>query len=103
MTGGGAQRTRRDMRRAVRRLVTLEYLLLIGAGLLSMLGGLIAALLLGEELGFPLRRTWAITSLLLFVLPGVAVLARNRIQGRRPTADPDDHDDSRERVDEHGR
>ena len=92
MVGDGTHRTRRFMQRAIRRLNALEYALLAGAAVLAMAGGLLVALFLRQELGFPLRLSWIICSLLLFVLPGVAVLGRETLKDTRPPADPEGPD-----------
>lgn len=84
MVGDDTQGTRRFMQRAIRRLNALEYALLAGAALLALAGGFLAALFLREELGFPLRLTWAVCTVLLFVLPGAAVLGREKLKGREP-------------------
>lgn len=94
MVGDGTHRTRRFMQRAIRRLNALEYALLAGAAVLAMAGGLLAALFLRQELGFPLRLSWMICSLLLFVLPGVVVLGRETVKGNRP---PETSEDGPER------
>jgi uncharacterized membrane protein len=82
------------MQRAIRRLNALEYALLAGAAVLAMAGGLLAGLFLRQELGFPLRLSWIICSLLLFVLPGVAVLGRETLKPPLPPTDGDGSDDS---------
>jgi uncharacterized membrane protein len=70
------QGTREEMRRAIRRLNALEYVILLAAVLLALVGGALAAFLIRSLAGFPFGITWAVASVLLFVLPGVAVYGR---------------------------
>jgi hypothetical protein len=56
----------------------MEYLLLAAAGVFSLGGGAVAALGLRAAVGLSFRPTWAVTSLLFFVVPGVVVLGRER-------------------------
>jgi uncharacterized membrane protein len=102
MVGDGTHRTRREMQRAIRRLNALEYALLLGAAVLATAGGFLAALFLSSELGFPLRLSWVICSLLFFILPGVTVLGRETLRSRRSPSDPE-HDESHEDVNRDGR
>ena len=90
------------MQRAIRRLNALEYLLLLAAALLALLGGFLAALFLSSELGFPLRLSWAACSLFLFIVPGLGVLGRETLRARR-TPPPSDPDEPYEDVNYHGR
>lgn len=97
MVGDGTHRTRRFMQRAIRRLNALEYALLAGAAALAMVGGFLAALFLRQELGFPLRASWIICSILFFVIPGVVVLGRETLKESRPPGDDGDEADSPDR------
>ena len=70
----GEEETRiaRDaMNRAMRRLGVLEAILLGAAAIAALAGGWLAALLARSAFGFPFRTTWLVSSLLLFVIPGV--------------------------------
>lgn len=78
--------TRDVMARAIRRLNILEYVILGLAALLALLGGALVSWLLSETLDIPFRLGWAISSLLLFVVPGGIVYARENLSsgpGRR--------------------
>lgn len=72
------QATRRMMAQASRRLSILEYVFLLAAVVLALLGGALAAWGLQAGLGLPFRLTWAVTSLLLFIVPAVVVWRRER-------------------------
>lgn len=80
------------MQRVIRRLSALEYVILAGALLLALLGGALAAWLLRVAAGFPFGVSWAVASLLLFVLPAAAVYGRELRSGSRvghgPTDEP---------------
>ena len=79
MTSGEAHpETRRMMETAIRRLNALEYLILGVAMALAFLAGALAAWLVGSVTGAPFRLTWALSSLLFFVVPGWVVLRRER-------------------------
>lgn len=78
--------TRDVMERAIRRLNILEYVILGLAALLAILGGALVAWLLGEMVEIPFRLGWALASLLLFLVPGAIVYARENLSstpGRR--------------------
>ncbi len=66
------------MAQASRRLSILEYVFLLAAVVLALLGGALAAWGLQAGLGLPFRLTWAVTSLLLFIVPAVVVWRRER-------------------------
>lgn len=85
------QQARKEMARAIRRLNALEYVILAGILILALLGGALLAILLEAGLGFPFRLTWIVGSLLLFVLPGVVVLGREKGWGRAAPA-PDEEE-----------
>ncbi len=79
MTSGEAHpETRRMMETAIRRLNVLEYLILGVAMALAFLAGAHTAWLVGNVTGAPFRLTWAVSSLLFFVVPGWVVLRRER-------------------------
>ena len=79
MTSGEAHpETRRMMETAIRRLNLLEYVILGVAVVLALLAGALAAWLVENVAGAPFRLTWALSSLLFFVVPGWVVLRRER-------------------------
>ncbi|GMR12372.1 MAG: hypothetical protein BMS9Abin29_0561 [Gemmatimonadota bacterium] len=73
---GRLRGTRRMMERAVGRLNLFEYVLMGGAAIVALLGGAGIAWILQIAVGIPFRVSWFVASLLLFVLPGAAVLRR---------------------------
>lgn len=73
-----ARLTREIASRAVRRLDILEWVILAGAVVLSLVGGALVALLLETSVGLSLRPTWVVASLLLFGVPGVIAMKRMR-------------------------
>jgi uncharacterized membrane protein len=77
-TGETHPETRRMMETAIRRLNALEYLILGVAMVLALLAGALAAWLVENLFGAPFRPTWAVSSLLFFVVPGWIVLGRER-------------------------
>ncbi len=110
-TGDAHPETRRMMERAIRRLNALEYVILGVAMALAFLAGALAAWLVGNVTGAPFRLTWALSSLLFFVVPGWVVLRRERqaegvreggagTAGSTPTAPTED---IREKSDDGGR
>ncbi len=79
MTSGETHpETRRMMGTAIRRLNVLEYVILGVAVVLALLAGALAAWLVENVAGAPFRLTWALSSLLFFVVPGWVVLRRER-------------------------
>ena len=79
MTSGEAHsETRRMMETAIRRLNVLEWVILGVAVVLAFCAGGLAAWLVENLTGAPFRLTWAISSLLFFVVPGWVVLRRER-------------------------
>ena len=82
-----AELARQVMDRAVRRLDILEYLILLLALIFALVGGALVAWILGATLGTPFRVSWAVASLLLFVVPGGAVYIRERAHRRRISPD----------------
>ena len=77
-TGETHPETRRMMEIAIRRLNALEYVILGVAMVLALLAGALAAWLVENLFGAPFRPTWAVSSLLFFVVPGWIVLRRER-------------------------
>ena len=74
---------RRATRRALWRLDVLEYLILFLALILALLGGVMVAWVLSTAASFPFRPTWAVASLLLFIVPGGSVYLRELRRGRK--------------------
>lgn len=58
------------MDRAIRRLGILEHLFLGLAAVAALVAGALVAWLLGQAFELPFRPTWAVSALLLFILPG---------------------------------
>jgi len=83
-----ARITREVAGRAVRRLDVLEYFILLAAVILALLGGALVAWILGTEVGFPFRISWAVASLLLFIVPGGIVYLRE-LRRERERSGPD--------------
>jgi len=83
LDGDGFRETRKDMERAIRRLNTLEYVILMAAVLVALAGGGLIAVLLSSGTDLPFRPTWAVLSLLLIIVPGVAVFGRERRAGKK--------------------
>jgi uncharacterized membrane protein len=77
-TGEAHPETRRMMETAIRRLNALEYVILGVAMLLALIAGALAAWMVENLFGAPFRPTWAVSSLLFFVVPGWIVLKRER-------------------------
>ena len=91
MTRGGSHpETRRMMETAIRRLNVLEYVILGVAMALALLAGALAAWLVEGMVAAPFRLTWALSSLLFFVVPGWIVFQRERRAGGQPTEEADD-------------
>lgn len=70
------RKTRRMMERAVGRLNLFEYVLMGSAAIVALLGGAAIGWFLQNAAGIPFRVSWFVSSLLLFVVPGAAVLRR---------------------------
>jgi hypothetical protein len=80
-----AEAAREIMDRAIRRLNALEYVILLFALVMALVGGALVAWVLGMALGFPFRWSWAGASLLLFIVPGgFAYLRERRSRGDSP-------------------
>ena len=71
MVSDGHRAVREEMERVIRRLNVLEYLILGAAALMALGGGALTAFLLKESLGASFRTVWFVSSLLLFLVPGV--------------------------------
>ncbi len=87
-----AQEARRIADRAIRRLDVLEYVILLAAALMALLGGALVAWLLMALAGFSFRITWVVSSILLFVIPGASVYLR---EFRRGNGRPDSGSNSK--------
>lgn len=72
------QGTRTEVDRAIRRLQTLETLILGAIVLVALVGGAVVAYLLHLTLELPFRTTWIVLSLLLFGIPGAWVVFKER-------------------------
>lgn len=68
--------TRDEMDRAIRRLDTLEWMILGFAILVALLGGAGVAFLVAAGTGLPFRPTWAVVAILLLGVPGAFVFGR---------------------------
>ncbi len=97
--------TRRMMKTAVGRLNALEYVILGVALVLALLAGALAAWLVENLTGAPFRLTWALSSLLFFVVPGWVVLRRERRAkgGATPMAGTASTEDLTGKTDDGGR
>ena len=89
---------REVMGRAIRRLNALEYMILVLAVVLALVGGAVVGWLLSFSFAVPFRWGWAGASLLLFLIPGGVVYVRDlRRPGgegrKREGRDPDDGGD----------
>ncbi len=82
--------TNEVMDRAIRRLGVLEWLFLALAAAGALLAGALVAWILQQSVGWSFRVTWAVTALLLFVVPGSISWLRLR---REERATPHAHDD----------
>jgi hypothetical protein len=69
------------------RLTVLEYLILFLAMVLALLGGALVAWLVSTSSSLSFRWTWAVTSLLMFILPGAFVYLRELRSRSRAPAD----------------
>lgn len=77
-------------RRAIRRLDILEWVILAVAVGFAVGGGALVAWLLAGSTSGAFRRVWMITSVLLFVVPGVIVFARLKRDERRKARESND-------------
>lgn len=85
---------RRFVSRAIRRLNVLETVIMGAAVIIALLGGWLGALLAHNALGLPLRTTWMVLSVLLFVVPAALAWTMDRRKRReeRKQADADARD-----------
>jgi len=88
-----SQKKAEDARKAVDwvlgRLTVLEYLILFFAMILALAGGALVAWLVGTSTPLSFRWTWAVASLLMFILPGAFVYLREfRSGGGDPSRKP---------------
>ena len=83
---GGGEETE-EARKAVDwilgRLTVLEYLILFLAMALALLGGALVAWMVSASTTLSFRWTWAVASLLMFILPGAFVYLREFRPGSR--------------------
>ena len=83
-----AEASREALNWVLRRLTVLEYLILFLALAVALLGGALVAWVLSSSLGISFRGSWAVGSLLLFILPGGFVYLREfREKGVSPDRD----------------
>ena len=82
-----AEATHKVAVRAIRRLDVLGWIILGSAMVLATVGGAGVAWLIEPMTGFGFRPTWTVTSLFLFVVPGVIALTRMRTAERRAHSD----------------
>lgn len=71
-----AQASREALTWVLHRLNVLEYLILFLSAILALIGGALVAWVLNSSAGLSFRWSWAIGSLLLFILPGGFVYLR---------------------------
>ncbi len=64
--------------RSIRRLNVLEVVILGAAVGIALLGGWLGALIASSAFGLPMRTTWMVLSVVLFVVPGALALTRDR-------------------------
>ena len=96
--GQESEAARQALGWVVGRLNVLEFLILFLALVLALLGGALVAWLLSPALSLSFRWLWAVTSLLLFILPGGFVYLREfRNRGVFPNGNPQS-----ESKEEHG-
>lgn len=94
--GDGFRGTREEMERAIRRLHALEYVILGFVALVALGGGALVAYILSSGTDLPFRATWIVLSLLLFIVPGMVVLARDRWKRRKAGRADDDMERERD-------
>lgn len=90
-----AEEIRRIADRARRRLNVMEYVILLAAILAALLGGALVAWILGTIADLPFRPTWAVSSLLLFIIPGGSVYLRELRRGK-PKKPPGSNSESKD-------
>ncbi len=77
-----AERAHVVAQRAIWRLDLIEWVLLAGGASVAMVGGAGVAWMLGGVGGMSFRSTWMGASVVLFVVPGVIVIFKNRKEER---------------------
>jgi len=78
---------REAMERAIWRLGVLEHLFIALAAVAALVAGLLVAWILAQAFGLPFRPTWAVSALLLFILPGGVSWWRVRREDARSRAE----------------
>ncbi|MEZ4414244.1 MAG: hypothetical protein R3E10_00665 [Gemmatimonadota bacterium] len=81
--------TRRDMRRAIRRIGLLEMVMLGMAMVLSMVAGALIAFLLERTAGLSFRVSWIVCSVVLFAVPAFLQLRETSAPAGRARAGND--------------
>lgn len=76
------EETRREMDQVRRNLGVLEHLFLMVAAITSLIAGALVAWLLTQGFELPFRTTWAVASLVLFIVPGTMSYLRVRKEQR---------------------
>ena len=95
--GGGAKRF---VSRAIRRLNVLETIIMGAAVVIALVGGWLGALLAyNSAFGLPLRTTWMVLSVLLFVVPAALAWTMERRRPPRGRAEKADADALRQPTD----
>ena len=80
---------RRVVSRAIRRLNVLEVVITSAAVIIALVGGWLGALLARGLVGLPLRPTWMVLSVVLFVIPAALALTMDRRRRRAARGDGD--------------
>lgn len=96
---GPHREARETVHRAIRRLNVLEYVILTVVVLLSLAGGALLAFLANSLVGVPFRITWAVASVLIFVIPAAIVWGK---EVRVPKDAPDKGTAEDRESNEHG-
>ncbi len=78
-----AEEKRKALGWTIQRLNVLEIIILFFALILALVGGILVAWILAASFSFPFRTTWAIASLLLFIVPGGSVYLRELHRARK--------------------
>ena len=73
--------TREEMEKAIRRLDSLEWMILLAAVVMALGGGALVAWMLSAGTGLAFRPTWILLSILLLVIPGGIVYFREYRKG----------------------
>ena len=83
------QAAREVVSRAIKRLNLLETLIMGAAVIVALVGGWLGALLARSAFGLPLRTTWMVLSVLLFVVPGALAWMMERRKRRQARDEAD--------------